>query len=122
MKKIIYGIYGASGFGKEVLPLVRDFVLKSGKDSKNIFFIDDGNCDEYLNGYKILSFEEFFNMDADEYYVSIAISNSKIREALTQKCQDNGAKSVVTKSIPEGMKVFGNPAIEFTKENIKRRR
>ena len=32
------------------------------------------------------------------------------------------AGSVVTRSIPEGMTVFGNPAIEFTKENIKRRR
>lgn len=31
------------------------------------------------------------------------------------------AGSVVTKNIPEGMTVFGNPAIEFTKENIKRR-
>ncbi|WP_375724877.1 acetyltransferase [Arcobacter sp. KX21116] len=31
------------------------------------------------------------------------------------------AGSVITKSIPEGMTVFGNPAIEFTKENIKRR-
>lgn len=31
------------------------------------------------------------------------------------------AGSVVTKSIPNGMIVFGNPAIEFTKENIKRR-
>lgn len=31
------------------------------------------------------------------------------------------AGAVVTKSIPEGMTVFGNPAIEFTKENIKRR-
>lgn len=32
------------------------------------------------------------------------------------------AGSVVTRSVPEGMTVFGNPAIEFTKENIKRRR
>lgn len=32
------------------------------------------------------------------------------------------AGSVVTKSIPAGTMVFGNPAIEFTKENIKRRR
>jgi len=31
------------------------------------------------------------------------------------------AGSVVTKNIPDGMTVFGNPAIEFTKENIKRR-
>jgi len=32
------------------------------------------------------------------------------------------AGSVVTKSVAEGMTVFGNPAIEFTKENIKRRK
>jgi acetyltransferase-like isoleucine patch superfamily enzyme len=31
------------------------------------------------------------------------------------------AGTVVTKSVPDGMTVFGNPAIEFTKENIKRR-
>lgn len=32
------------------------------------------------------------------------------------------AGSVVTKSIPDGMTVFGNPAIEFTRENIRRRK
>jgi acetyltransferase-like isoleucine patch superfamily enzyme len=31
------------------------------------------------------------------------------------------AGSVVTKSVKENITVFGNPAIEFTKENIKRR-
>lgn len=31
------------------------------------------------------------------------------------------AGSVVTRSVPAGKVVFGNPAIEFTKENIKRR-
>ena len=32
------------------------------------------------------------------------------------------AGSVITSSIPEGKTYFGNPAIEFTKENIKRRK
>ncbi|SFV55230.1 Acetyltransferase (isoleucine patch superfamily) [hydrothermal vent metagenome] len=32
-----------------------------------------------------------------------------------------GAGAVVTKNVPEGMTVFGNPAIELTKENLKRR-
>lgn len=31
------------------------------------------------------------------------------------------AGSVVTKSVPDNMTVFGSPAIEFTKENLKRR-
>lgn len=226
MKKRVYGVYGASGFGKEVLPLLRDHVLSSGGISQDIFFIDDGieNID-YLNKHKVLNFDKFLELGADEYYVTIAIANSKIREKLTQRCQDKGIKlltvkasniveldavtmeeggilcpfvtltsnikigksfhaniysyvahdciigdyvtfapsvkcngniivedhvyigtgaiihqgkpnkplvigkgaviaagSVVTKSIPAGMTVFGNPAIEFTKENIKRRR
>lgn len=33
-----------------------------------------------------------------------------------------GAGSMVTKSVPAGMTVFGNPAIELTKENLARRR
>ncbi len=32
------------------------------------------------------------------------------------------AGSVVTKDVPAGMTVFGNPAIEFTRENINRRK
>ena len=31
------------------------------------------------------------------------------------------AGSVVTKSVKENITVFGNPAIEFSKDNIKRR-
>jgi acetyltransferase-like isoleucine patch superfamily enzyme len=31
------------------------------------------------------------------------------------------AGAVVTKSVAEGKVMFGNPAVEFTKENIKRR-
>ena len=32
-----------------------------------------------------------------------------------------GAGAVVTKNVPEGKTVFGNPAIELTKENLRRR-
>jgi len=31
------------------------------------------------------------------------------------------AGSIVTKSVPEGVTVFGNPAVKLTKENLKRR-
>jgi len=226
MKKIVYGIYGASGFGKEVLPLVRDYVLNSSGTKEDIFFINDtSEHDKYLNHYKVLSFDDFLAIDAEEFYVSIAIANSEIREKLTKKCHNNNIKllnvkarnvveldentigdgvilcpfvtltsnihigksfhaniysyvahdcnignyvtfapgvkcngnviikdhayigtgaiihqgkpdkpliigkgaiiaagAVVTKSVPGGMTVFGNPAIELTKENLRRRK
>lgn len=220
MKKI-YGIYGASGFGKEVIPLLRKKLI----EAVDIYFIDDSENISELNGYKVLTFNNFLAINADEYFVNIAIANSNIREKLTNKClnhniklfnilADNivildnveigegsivcpfvtltssikigksfhaniysyvahdcvigdyvtfapsvkcngniliedhvyigtgailkqgkpnkplvigkgaiiGAGAVVTKSIPAGMTVFGNPAIELTKENLKRRK
>ena len=215
----VYGIYGASGFGKEVLPLAKE---QFGSKSK-IVFVDDGDIPNELLGCDILNFEQFVNLEGQKK-VTIAIANSKIREKLTLKCLENGvetfdvkasnvvvlenvkmddgsilcpfvtltsditigksfqaniysyvahdcvigdyvtfapavkcngnvhigdhayigtgaiihqgkpnrplkigkgavvaAGAVVTKSVPDGMTVFGSPAIEFTKENIKRR-
>lgn len=215
----VYGIYGASGFGKEVLPLVKEQFRSESK----IVFVDDGDVPNELLGCDILNFEQFVNLEGQKK-VTIAIANSKIREKLTLKCLENGievfdvkassvvvledvkvgkgsilchfvtltsditigksfqaniysyvahdcvigdyvtfapavkcngnvhigdhayigtgaiihqgkpnkplkigkgaviaAGAVVTKSVSDGMTVFGSPAIEFTKENIKRR-
>lgn len=220
MKKNIYAIYGASGFGKEVLPLLRKHLTQN----EDIYFVDDNDALESLNGVRVLSLDEFLHIDSDNYFMTIAISNSQIRQKLTQKCTDRdiqifdikadnalildrvsigggsiicpfvtltstitigksfhanlysyvahdciigdyvtfapavkcngniviedhvyvgtgaiikqgkpgrplvigkgaivGAGAVVTKSVPAGMTVFGNPALELTKENLKRR-
>ncbi|MBE0492626.1 MAG: acetyltransferase, partial [Sulfurospirillum sp.] len=83
----IYGIYGASGFGKEVLPLVKE---QFGCESK-IVFVDDGDVPDELLGCVILNFEQFINLEGQKK-VTIAIANSKIRERLTLKCLENGVE------------------------------
>lgn len=84
MQKIV-GIYGASGFGREVLPLVRDQYPDA-----QLCFIDDGACDEQLNKYTIYSYQEFLDLPLPDKSVVIAIANSQVRENLAEKCtQDN---------------------------------
>lgn len=84
MQKII-GIYGASGFGREVLPLVREQYLDA-----QFCFVDDGSQDNGLNGYPVYTYQDYLDLPNTEKLVVFAIANSKIREALEAKCkQDN---------------------------------
>ena len=80
----VYGIYGASGFGKEILSLVKE---QFGCESK-IVFVDDGDVPNELLECDILNFEQFVNLKGQKK-VTIAIANSKIREKLTLKCLEN---------------------------------
>jgi len=225
-KNEVFGVYGMSGFGREVMPILREEVLMFGGSVENIYFIDDvvSNEEVIINGHKVLTLETFLDITADKHYTTIAIADSKIREILTNKCITSnviifdvvasnivkldeveigsgsilspfvtltsnikigkgfhaniysyiahdcnigdyvtfapgvkcngnveigdhayigtgaiikqgkngkplkigknsviGAGAVVTKNIPEGITVFGNPAIELTKENLKKR-
>lgn len=84
MKKII-GIYGASGFGREVLPLV-----KKQYPSADLCFIDDGVSGGRANGQEVMSYQDFLSKTSSDKGVVIAIADSKIRERLVEKCiKDN---------------------------------
>lgn len=84
----LIGIYGASGFGKEVMPLVRQHYSQLNQD--NIVFIDDGGRLEQLDGYKVLSYQQFMQHTATQKAVTIAIADSQVREKLNAKLvQDN---------------------------------
>ena len=84
----LIGIYGASGFGKEVMPLVRQHYSQLNQD--NIVFIDDGGRLEQLDGYKVLSYQQFMQHPATQKAVTIAIADSQVREKLNAKLvEDN---------------------------------
>lgn len=88
MTKLI-GVYGASGFGREVMPLVR-----SQYPDAECVFVDDGANDEELKGYPILSFTKFCEYRASDKKVAIAIANSKVREKLADKLRRENIEEV----------------------------
>ena len=74
------GIYGASGFGKEVLPLVvQQF------PSADIYFIDDNININELNGIRVLTLDLFNQLPSSSKKVVIAIADKNIRRSLTDK-------------------------------------
>lgn len=79
----VIGIYGSSGFGREVMPLVRQ---QSSADDVAICFIDDRPCDPD----RALSFEAFNGLPDPSKAVVIAIANSVVREKLANDCTRAG--------------------------------
>jgi sugar O-acyltransferase (sialic acid O-acetyltransferase NeuD family) len=85
----IYAVYGASGFGREVAP-----ILKSRYPSSKIIFVDDNaNISESLNGYQVLTYKNFLNI-SEPKAITIAIADSKIRQMITQKVLKDGIELV----------------------------
>lgn len=91
MNKII-GVYGASGFGKEVMPLVRQQYADLSKEQ--FAFIDDGQAGSILNNYPVLSYADFLENSADEKFVTIAIANSIVREKLSIQLEQDNIKAI----------------------------
>lgn len=85
MTEKIFAIYGASGFGREVLPLAKD--ITQNKDAK-LIFIDDENKG-VCNGIKIMQFEQFISLESKEKHVCLAIADNKIRQYLFHKLEEN---------------------------------
>ena len=88
MIRHLYGIYGASGCGRGIMPLLRQQV---GSENR-CFFIDDNLTGQDCNGQVVISYADYLAMDADIKYVSIAIANSAIRQQIAEKCLNDGLR------------------------------
>lgn len=90
MKLPIYAVYGASGFGREVMPLVRAQLQEQNLPLSQFIFIDDNPEKAEINGYKVLTYQQFLNLDASQRFVTLAIANSAVREKLNTQCLNDG--------------------------------
>lgn len=88
----LYGVYGASGFGREVMPLLRAEVVKD-PDAQCVF-VDDDCTESTINGYECLTFEQFLSRPAKTRAVTLAIGDGRIRAKLAKKCKAAGVKFV----------------------------
>ena len=83
--KKLYAIYGASGFGRGVMPLAREQLIAENGGKYELVFIDDSEVQHQINSHQVYSFEAFLDLEAEDKYVAIAIANSQIREKLVNK-------------------------------------
>ena len=90
----VYGVFGAGGFGREVIPLVRHALEKDQqtKGSYEIVFVVEGIKEPSVsNGYRVISDTDFLAISAKKYF-NIAIASYKVRERIAESMISQGVE------------------------------
>lgn len=90
MKQHLFAVYGASGFGREVMPLARDQVRRAGGSIDSLVFIEDKPVEKKINGQRVIRFADYIHEAEQGSMIALAIAGSPIREKLALQCGDYG--------------------------------
>lgn len=90
----LYAVYGASGFGREVMPLARAQLANDLQtEDYTLVFIDDDACaGKSVNGHAAMTYSSFIDAPAKNKYAVIAIASSSVREQLALRCAQDGVR------------------------------
>jgi sugar O-acyltransferase (sialic acid O-acetyltransferase NeuD family) len=73
----LYGVYGAGGCGRGILPIVREQLA----DGDQLVFVDDTAASP-VNGHDVMSFADFLAANDASKHVCLAIANGRTRAQL----------------------------------------
>lgn len=93
--KALYAVYGASGFGRETMPILREQLtrVEGLERSQRLVFIDDAPKATELNGHRVLTWQNFLDEPGVESRnVALAVADSQVRERLAHRCLEKGVR------------------------------
>ena len=95
MTKTYYGLIGAGGHGREVMPMFYAMIqgeLAGG--NAEILFVVEGHGDEIeVNGYRLIGLNVFLALNGKKRF-NVAIGDSHVRQRIVDVCIANGAEPV----------------------------
>ncbi len=94
MSIVLFGLLGAGGCGRGVMPFVRKSVARSldlQAEAVSVYFVETWQPEiEHVNGYPLISLDDFLALDGEKYF-NVAVGNGKDRE-LMANAVGKGAK------------------------------
>lgn len=89
----LFAIFGASGCGRGVLPLVRQKLQAAlAAGHADLVFVDDHPPAPVVNGQRVLTYAQWLSVPASSRHMNVAIANSRLREQLVQRCAADGVQ------------------------------
>jgi sugar O-acyltransferase (sialic acid O-acetyltransferase NeuD family) len=88
----LYGIVGAGGFGREVMPLASEMLKNNAiPDYEIVFIVENKKNEAAINNHRVMNVDEFFSHPASHKYFNIAIADSVIRKRIAEMMIRHGA-------------------------------
>jgi sugar O-acyltransferase (sialic acid O-acetyltransferase NeuD family) len=84
----IFGIFGASGCGRGVIPIAREQLANQA--SAELVFIDDAKAGHRINGHNVFDLDSFAQLGCETLSVAIAIANPATRRRIAERCAAAG--------------------------------
>jgi sugar O-acyltransferase (sialic acid O-acetyltransferase NeuD family) len=85
-----FAIFGASGCGRGVMPLMRHQLQQSESQPYDLVFVDDTPSAPVVNGHRVLTYSQWMMEPSDSRHISIAVANSTVREKLAIRGASDG--------------------------------
>ena len=89
----LYGIFGAGGFAREVIPVASEMLRvkhNNKKDFELVFVVENLKKASLLNGYRVISSEDFLASQVEDKYFNIAIADHQTRARIAEITQATG--------------------------------
>lgn len=109
MKKKVFGLIGAGGMGREVMPYTLKSVantLRVQEAIVDLVFVETGSpVSSSVNGYPLISLETFLRLDADRYF-NVAIGDGRVRKSIVDEVAGGAIPLAI--SAPDVLVLDGN--------------
>lgn len=88
--KTFFGLIGAGGHGREVMPMLRSMIKGTPAElnSELLFVVENLDTQANINGYRAISLQAFFALEGVKRF-NIAIGNSQARQRIADACLAN---------------------------------
>lgn len=87
----LYGIVGAGGFGREVMPVCQQMLsAQLGSVGVELVFVVEYGSTDPINGHRVMTLEEFSGGGKERHF-SIAIADQSARRRIAQSLSASGA-------------------------------
>jgi sugar O-acyltransferase (sialic acid O-acetyltransferase NeuD family) len=99
---IVFGLYGAGGFAREVMPLalhsLNTTVPSHPGAKRHVYFMETRPTQATVNGLPLLAAQAFFDLPSSLRLFNIAVGESRTRQRLADECLARGARPLTLQS------------------------